>query len=152
MKQDEIIKEMYTRFTDIVNDLKGLRKKLSIEKLMNKIPKSLLMSWEAKVTAMEEDKDLTKLSIKELIGSLTSYKIKVKDLFEEDDNQKKKSIALKTSTSLNSNNGDNKIGKKDGDDLVFIAKKIKKILSRRKEIPILKKSFKNKKEDQSKME
>ena len=69
MKDNETIVEMFTWFTDIVNDLEALGKTYKeLEKVM-KILRSLPKKWEAKVTIIQEAKDLTKLPLKELIGS-----------------------------------------------------------------------------------
>lgn len=78
MNLDEFIKKMYTQFTFILNELKGLGKKLSNEELVNKILRSLPTSQEAKMVAIEEAEDLTKLTIKEIIDFLTTHEIKVK--------------------------------------------------------------------------
>ena len=48
---------MYNRFTTIINNLKGLGKTYANKEMMKKILNSLLKSWEANVTAIEESKD-----------------------------------------------------------------------------------------------
>ncbi|XVF32044.1 hypothetical protein REPUB_Repub17cG0047900 [Reevesia pubescens] len=45
-----------------------------VKKILNSLPKS----WEAKVTAIEESKDLNTLSLDELIGFFITYEMKVK--------------------------------------------------------------------------
>lgn len=49
MKPSETIGDMYTRFTDVVNSLKGLGKSFSDFELVNKILRSLPKSWDPKV-------------------------------------------------------------------------------------------------------
>ncbi|RVW73042.1 hypothetical protein CK203_061054 [Vitis vinifera] len=78
MKETETIVEMITRFTDIVNGLS---------------PK-----WHTKVTAIQEAKDLTKLPMEELIGSLMTYEINLTKKLQEGEDKKKKNIALKATT------------------------------------------------------
>ena len=63
MKPIETIGDMFTRFTDIVNGLKRLRKSFSDFELVNKILRSLPKSWDPKVTAIQEAKDLNNLRI-----------------------------------------------------------------------------------------
>ncbi|RVW78687.1 hypothetical protein CK203_048440 [Vitis vinifera] len=51
--------------------------------------------WHTKVTAIHEAKDLTKLPMEELIGSLMTYKIDLAKKLQEGEDKKKKIIALK---------------------------------------------------------
>ena len=57
--------------------------------------RSLPKIWEAKVTTIQETKDLTKLPLEELIGSLVTHLIITREHLK-DESKKKKSIALKT--------------------------------------------------------
>ena len=68
MKPSETIGDMFTRFTDVVNGLKGLEKSFSDFELVNKILRSLPKSWDPKVTAIQEAKDLSNFPLEELIG------------------------------------------------------------------------------------
>jgi len=60
MGDKETVMEMYTRFTLITNELKSLGKSFTIEELVRKIRGFLPQSWEAKVTAIQEAKDMNK--------------------------------------------------------------------------------------------
>ncbi|WKA06412.1 hypothetical protein VitviT2T_024311 [Vitis vinifera] len=83
---------MFSRFLVIVNELEALRKTYTeVEKVM-KILRSLPKKWETKVTAIQEAKDLTKLSLEELIGSLMTYEIELYNHQRVEEN--KKSIAF----------------------------------------------------------
>ncbi|KAI9162206.1 hypothetical protein LWI28_024903 [Acer negundo] len=86
---------MYTRFTDIINTLHSLGKSYANEDLVRKILRCLTKSWEAKVTVIEEAKDLTKLQLEELIGSLMTHGMKMLD--NEDEEKKKRRITFKSS-------------------------------------------------------
>ncbi|GAV82337.1 LOW QUALITY PROTEIN: UBN2 domain-containing protein, partial [Cephalotus follicularis] len=55
------ISSRYARLNDIINALKGLGKVYTNHELVSKILRCLLKSWEAKVTAIEEAKDLKQL-------------------------------------------------------------------------------------------
>jgi len=70
MGDREIVMDMYTRFTHITNELKSLEKSFTTEELMRKILRFLSHSWEAKVTAFQEAKDMMKITLDELIGNL----------------------------------------------------------------------------------
>ena len=77
---------MYNRFTTIVNNLKGLEKAYDNKELVKKILNSLSKSWEAKVTAIEESKDPNTFLMDELVGSLLTHEMKLKQ--SEDANKK----------------------------------------------------------------
>ena len=55
------------------------------------------MNFEAKVTTIQESKDLSKLSMEELIGNLMTYELELKEKEERNNSEpKKKTIALKS--------------------------------------------------------
>ncbi|RVW55486.1 hypothetical protein CK203_075178 [Vitis vinifera] len=62
-----------------------------------KILRSLPKKWETKVTAIQEAKDLTKLSLEELIGSLMTYEIELYNHRRVEENEK--SIAFMAITN-----------------------------------------------------
>ncbi|WJZ85633.1 hypothetical protein VitviT2T_005156 [Vitis vinifera] len=79
---------MFSRFLVIVNKLEALGKTFTeVEKVM-KILRSLPRKWETKVTAIQEAKDLTKLSLEELIGSLMTYEIELYNHQRVEENEK----------------------------------------------------------------
>jgi len=63
MGDRETIMDMYTQFTHITNELKFLGKTFATEELVRKILRFLPRNWEAKVTAIQEGKDLKTLSL-----------------------------------------------------------------------------------------
>ncbi|XP_070045230.1 uncharacterized protein [Nicotiana tomentosiformis] len=78
MKDDESIQDMHTRFTSIINELHSLGEIIPRNKLVRKILSILHGSWERKVNAITEAKDLQKLTIDELIGNMKTYEMKNK--------------------------------------------------------------------------
>src|SRR5204862_6942554 len=93
MNDDESIKDMYTRFTDITNTLIGLGKTYSSVECVRKILLALNSDWEKKVTAIEEANDLSTLSVEDLIGNLMAYEVNLQERRKEE--FRKKSIAFK---------------------------------------------------------
>ena len=88
---------MFTRFIDIVNGLEALGKAYKeFEKVM-KILRSLPRKWEAKVTTIQEAKDLIKLPLKELIRSLITHDIIMKS-HQDVEHKKENRIVFKAST------------------------------------------------------
>ncbi|KAG2399581.1 uncharacterized protein HKW66_Vig0105660 [Vigna angularis] len=64
-----------------------------------KILKSLNRSWQPKVTAISESRDLTSMNMATLFGKLKEHELELRRLKEEEEIEEKKSIALKA-TSL----------------------------------------------------
>ena len=86
MKLKETLTGMYNRFTTIVNNLKGLGKDYGNKELVKRILNSVLRSWEAKVMTIEESKDPKTFPMDELVGSLLTHEMKLKQ--SEDANKK----------------------------------------------------------------
>ena len=68
----------------------NLGEKMEDYKVVRKILKSLPKSFRAKVTTIEESKDLNEIKVQELIGSLQTYELSLLS------QRKSKSHALKT--------------------------------------------------------
>ncbi|GAV62209.1 UBN2 domain-containing protein, partial [Cephalotus follicularis] len=67
MNENEDIKSIFTRFTNITNALRALDKTYSNSEMVNKILKCLPRAWMPKVTAIEEAKDLNTLPLEDLL-------------------------------------------------------------------------------------
>ncbi|XP_060182097.1 uncharacterized protein LOC132611730 [Lycium barbarum] len=77
MKESKSIHEMHTRFTSIINELHSLGEVSTTTKLVRKMLRVLLNSWDSKVNAISEAKDLDTLTVDELIGNLKTYEMKM---------------------------------------------------------------------------
>ncbi len=96
IKEEEFVEDMISRFQTIMNSLKALGKEYDEEEKVRKIIKSLLANWKAKRVAIEEAKDLSKLKVDELVGSLRLYEL---ELQEDGKSKGGKLIALKAKES-----------------------------------------------------
>jgi len=76
MGDRETVMDMYTRFARITNELKSLGKSFTTEELVRKMLRFSPYSWEAKVTAIQEAKDMEKITLDELIGKLQTYELR----------------------------------------------------------------------------
>ncbi|XP_059627755.1 uncharacterized protein LOC132270593 [Cornus florida] len=126
MNEDETISAMFVRFTDIINGLKHLCRTMTNSDLARKVLRSLPEKWDAKATAIKEAHNLNTLELDELLGSLLTWEITLKD--REGDHHRKKEIALKVSSrekEVVDNEGED-------DDLALITQSFKKILLRKK--------------------
>ncbi|RVW33035.1 hypothetical protein CK203_101230 [Vitis vinifera] len=92
-----------------------------------KILRSLPSKWHIKVTAIQEAKDLTKLPMEELIGSLMTCEINLAKKLQEGEDKEKKSIALKATTKEEEDVEEEKTSKEDG-DLALITRKLNKYM------------------------
>jgi len=94
MGDKETIMEMYTRFTHITNELKSLGKSFTTKELVRKILRFLPQSWEAKVTTIQEAKDMKKITLDELIANLQTYELR-RNYQQKEETKKDRGIALK---------------------------------------------------------
>ncbi|GJW46961.1 retrovirus-related pol polyprotein from transposon TNT 1-94 [Tanacetum coccineum] len=76
--QDEYIDSAFARFNTIITSLKALDEGYSSKNYVRKFLRALHPKWRAKVTAIEESKDLTSLSLDELIGNLKVHEMIIK--------------------------------------------------------------------------
>ena len=70
MTESETIQEMHTRFTAIINEIYSLGEIILNGKAVRKLLSVLPESWESKVEAITEARDLDKLAMDELIENL----------------------------------------------------------------------------------
>ncbi|GJS01250.1 retrovirus-related pol polyprotein from transposon TNT 1-94 [Tanacetum coccineum] len=91
---DESIDSAFARFNTIITSLKALDEGYSIKNYVRKFLRDLHPKWRAKVTAIEESKDLTSLSLDELIGNLKAHEMIIKKDSEIVKGERK-SLALK---------------------------------------------------------
>ncbi|GKA77858.1 hypothetical protein Tco_0784395, partial [Tanacetum coccineum] len=78
ISEDESIDSAFARFNTIITSLKALDDGYSSKNYVRKFLRALHPKWRAKVTAIEESKDLTSLSLDELIGNLKVHKMIIK--------------------------------------------------------------------------
>ncbi|GJU06571.1 zf-CCHC domain-containing protein [Tanacetum coccineum] len=76
--KDESIDSAFARFNTIITSLKALDEGYSSKNYIRKFLRALHPKWRPKVTAIEESKDLTSLSLDELIGNLKVHEMIIK--------------------------------------------------------------------------
>ena len=90
MSKDKSFDFFYSKLNEVVVSKFNLGEKTEDSKIVRKIIRSLPESFRAKVTAIEESKDLDDIKVQELIGSLQTYELSLPN------QRKSKSLALKT--------------------------------------------------------
>nr|GEV35916.1 retrovirus-related Pol polyprotein from transposon TNT 1-94 [Tanacetum cinerariifolium] len=96
ISKDESIDNVFARFNTVITSLKASDEGYSSKNYVRKFLRALHPKWRAKVTTIEESKDLTSLSLDELIGNLKVYEMIIKKDFEiVKAKVERKSLALK---------------------------------------------------------
>ncbi|BBG94303.1 hypothetical protein Prudu_002549 [Prunus dulcis] len=73
MKESECIQDYASRLAEVVNQMRTLGEEISDQRVVEKILISLPEKYDPIVAAIEECKDITTLSIEQLMGSLKSH-------------------------------------------------------------------------------
>jgi len=120
----ETVMDMYTRFTHITNELKSLEKSFTNEELVRKILRFLTRSWEAKVIAIQEAKDMKAITLDELIGNLQTCELS-RNSQEQEETKRDRRISLKVMEEDSSD--------LDDENMAMITRKFKKFLKKAKE-------------------
>ena len=75
IKEDMSFDEFYDKLKDIVNSAFNLGEIIPKPKIVRKVLRSLPERFHAKITAIEESKDIDKIPLTELVGNLQTYEL-----------------------------------------------------------------------------
>ena len=103
MDEDESFDEFYAKFKDIVNSAFNLGERIPKPKIVRKILRSLPERFHAKITTIEESKNLDFIPLTELTGNLQTYEL---GLVRVGKGGKGKNMALKTKNDDNNESSD----------------------------------------------
>ena len=78
MKESETVEELYNRTISIVNQLRVNGEDITDKRDLEKILRSMTRKYEHVLVAIEESKDLNTFSLEELLGSLQSRELRIK--------------------------------------------------------------------------
>ncbi|GKB66185.1 hypothetical protein Tco_0927597 [Tanacetum coccineum] len=129
--EEESIDNTFARFNTIITSLKALDECFSSKKYVRKFLKELHPKWRAKVTAIEESKDLTSLSLDELIENLKVYEVIIKKDSEmvKDKREQSRSLALKSKKE--SSDEDSSTSDSEEEEYAMAVRGFKKFFTRR---------------------
>ena len=96
MEDDESFDEFYAKFKDMVHSAFNFGETILEPKIVRKVIRSLLERFHAKITAIEESKDIDKILLTELVGNLQTYELGLTRIGKSG---KGKSMALKAKSS-----------------------------------------------------
>ena len=121
MEADESFDEFYAKLKDIVNSAFNLGETITEPKIVRKVLRFLLERFHAKITAIEESKDIDKIPLAELVGNLQTYEL---GLIRIGKSSKGKSMALKAKSSEIDESSDNEDSKMKS----YITRQFKKFI------------------------
>ena len=75
MEEDESFDKFYAKLKDIVNSTLNLGETIPKPKVVRKVLRSLPKRFHAKITTIEESKDIDKIPLIELVGNLQTYEL-----------------------------------------------------------------------------
>ncbi|GJT22846.1 copia protein [Tanacetum coccineum] len=106
----------------------------SSKNYVRKFLRALHPKWRVKVTAIEESKDLTSLSLDELIGNLKVYEVIIKKDSEmvKDKREQNRSLALKAKKE--SSDDDSSTSESEDEEYAMASKRIQEILQKTRKI------------------
>ncbi|GJX82445.1 RNA-directed DNA polymerase [Tanacetum coccineum] len=130
ISEDESIDSAFARFNTIITSLKALDEGYSSKNYVRKFLRALHPKWRAKIMAIEESKDLTSLSLDELIGNLKVHKMIIKKDYEiVNAKGERKSLALKAKKE--SSDEDCLTSRSEDDEYAMAVRDLKKFFMRR---------------------
>ena len=96
MEEDESFNEFYAKLKNIMNSTFILGETILEPKIVRKVLRSLPERFHAKITMIEESKDIDKIPLTELVGNLQTYELGLTRIGKS---SKSKSMALKAKSS-----------------------------------------------------
>jgi len=125
MQKGETICDVQKRFSHIVNHLMSVGKTFYKEELNIKILKCLDRTWQPKVTAISESKDLTSMTAASFFGKLREHELEMNRLVvQESEDKHHKRIALKACKQQQDSSGS------DEDTMSLLSRKLSKFLKK----------------------
>ena len=121
MEEDESFDEFYAKLKDIVNSAFNLGETIPKPKIVRKVLKSLPERFHAKITVIEESKDIDKIPLAVLVGNMQTYELGLTRIGKT---SKSKSMALKAKNSDTDESSDDEDSKMKS----YITRQFKKFM------------------------
>ena len=121
MEEDESFDEFYAKLKDIVNSTFNLGETIPKPKVVRKVLRYLPERSHAKITAIEESKDIDYIPLIELVGNLQTYELGLTRIGKESIS---KSMALKTKSNETDESSDDEDSKMKS----YITRQFKKFM------------------------
>ncbi|GJW33947.1 hypothetical protein Tco_0053979 [Tanacetum coccineum] len=151
--QEESIDNAFARFNIIITSLKALDEGFYSKNYVRKFLKALHPKWRAKITAIKESKDLTSLSLDELIGNLKVYEVIIKKDSEIVKGKREHSRSLALKAKKESSGEESSTSRSEDKEYAMAVRDFKKFFKRRgrfvRQPRDEKKSFQRNKDDKN---
>ena len=108
MGEDESFDEFYAKLKDIVNSAFNLGETILEPKIVRKVLRLLPERFYARITVIEESKDIDKIPLTELVGNLQTYELGLTRIGKL---SKSKSMTLKAKSSDTNESSDDEVSK-----------------------------------------
>ncbi|GJT99915.1 hypothetical protein Tco_1110254 [Tanacetum coccineum] len=128
--EEESIDNAFAKFNTIITSLKALDEGFSSKNCVRKFLRALHPKWRAKVTAIEESKNLTTLSLDELIGNLKVYEEVIKKDPETVKNKREQSRSIALKARKESSDEDSSTSDSEDEEYAMAVRNFKKFFKR----------------------
>ncbi|GJQ93234.1 zf-CCHC domain-containing protein [Tanacetum coccineum] len=129
--EEESIDNAFAKFNTIITSLKALDESFSSKNCVRKFLRALHPKWRAKVTAIEESKNLTTLSLDELIGNLKVYEEVIKKDSETVKSKREQSRSIALKARQDSSDDDSSTSDSEDEEYAMAVRDFKKFFKRR---------------------
>ncbi|GJX23291.1 hypothetical protein Tco_0227736, partial [Tanacetum coccineum] len=129
--EEESIDNGFARFNTIITSLKELDESFSSKNYVRKFFRALHPKWHAKVTVIEESKDLTSLSLDELIKNLKVNEAIIKKDSKMVKGKRKQNRSLALKAKKESSDEDSSTSDSEDEEYAMAVKDFKKFFKRR---------------------
>ncbi|GJU24367.1 zf-CCHC domain-containing protein [Tanacetum coccineum] len=131
ISEEESIDNAFAKFNTIITSLKALDEGFSSKNCVRKFLRELHPKWRAKVTAIEESKNLTTLSLDELIGNLKVYEEVIKKDSETVKSKREQSRSIALKARKESSDDDSSTSDSEDEEYAMAVRDFKKFFKRR---------------------
>ncbi|GJV27258.1 zf-CCHC domain-containing protein [Tanacetum coccineum] len=129
--KEESIDNAFARFNIIITSLKVIDEGFSSKNYVRKFLRALHPKWHAKITTIEESKDLTSLSLDELIGNLKVYEVIIKKDSEMVKGKREQNRSFTLKAKKESSDEDSSTSDSEDEEYAMAARDFKKFFKRR---------------------
>ncbi|GJS20593.1 hypothetical protein Tco_0449225 [Tanacetum coccineum] len=129
--EEESIDNAFAKFNTIITSLKALDESFSSKNCVRKFLRALHPKWRAKVTTIEESKNLTTLSLDELIGNLKVYEEIIKKDSETVKSKREQSRSIALKARKESSDDDSSTSDSKDEEYAMAVRDFKKFFKRR---------------------
>ncbi|GKD57668.1 hypothetical protein Tco_1291055 [Tanacetum coccineum] len=129
--EEESIDSGFARFNTIITSLKALDEGFSSKNYVRKFLRALHPKWRAKVTAIEESKDLSSLALDELIGNLKVHEVVMKKDSEIYRGKKERVKSIALNAKKESSDDETSTSGSDDEEYVMAIRNFKKLFRRK---------------------